>query len=304
MRIIVAGGSGFIGRALCAELVKVGHGVIVLTRDVDNAEKFLGNQVEPVNWSAAAGGSWMSVVDGADAVINLAGENIGAGRWTKARKARILGSRLSATGALVEAIAKARRRPAVMVSISAIGYYGGHGNEIITENDGAGSDFVARLVQQWEEAARKVEAYGVRLVVLRTGLVLGERGGVLAKMLLPFRLFVGGPLGSGKQWFSWVHRDDVVGLILFAIQNNAVKGVLNATAPEPQTMKDFCKSLGKVMGRPSWAQVPGFVLKTALGEMSQMVLNGQRVVPAAAEKAGYKFKYRTSEQALAAILQK
>lgn len=304
MRIIVAGGSGFIGGALCAELLRAGHAVIVLTRDVEKAGPVLGDHIETVEWDVTPGGYWMSAVDGADGVVNLAGENIGASRWTRARKARILNSRLSATNALVEAIGKARSRPAVMVNISGVGYYGGRGDEIITEKDGAGSDFVAGLVYQWEEAAKKVEAYGVRLVVLRAGIALGEGGGALARMLLPFRLFVGGPLGSGKQWFSWVHRDDLVGLILFSLQNTAVRGVLNAAAPEPQTMKDFCRTLGQVMGRPSWAPVPAWVLKIVLGEMSQMVLTGQRVMPVAAEKAGYEFKYPTLEAALSAVLRK
>jgi len=304
MRIVVAGGSGFIGQALCAELIKTGHAVIVLTRDVEAAGPRLGDHVETVEWNADASGAWASVIDGADAVVNLAGENIGEGRWTAERKQRIIGSRLNATNALVQAIAKAKRKPSVMVNSSAIGYYGPHGDEIVTEKDPAGNDFLAQTTKQWEEAAKKVESYGARLIILRNGVVLEKGGGALEKFLTPFRLFVGGTLGSGKQWFSWVHRDDVVGLILFALQNNAAKGALNATAPEPQTMKDFCATLGKVMGRPSWAPVPAFVLKIVLGEMSEMVLNGQRVVPAAAEKAGYKFKYRTSEQALSAILNK
>ncbi|MCI0697860.1 TIGR01777 family oxidoreductase, partial [candidate division KSB1 bacterium] len=186
---------------------------------------------------------------------------------------------------------------------SAIGYYGPHGDEVITEKDSVGNDFLSQTTKQWEDAAKKVESHGVRLVIMRNGLVL-ERGGVLEKFLLPFRLFAGGPLGSGKQWFSWIHRDDVIGLILFALENKNVKGVINATAPEPLTMKDFCSTLGKVMGRPSWAPAPSFVLKLALGEMSMLVLTGQRVLPAAAEKAGYKFKFKKAEDALVAILRK
>jgi hypothetical protein len=303
MRVIVTGGTGFIGQALCAELVKAGHAVIALTRDVEIAGPLLGDHVETVEWNADAGGAWMSSIDGADAVINLAGENIGEKRWTPARKQRIIGSRLAATNALVEAIGKAKRKPSVMINASAIGFYGPHGDEIITEKDSAGNDFLAETVKQWEDSARKVEKHNVRLVVVRNGLVL-ERGGVLEKFLLPFRLFAGGPLGSGKQWFSWVHRDDVIGLILFAIENKKIKGVMNATAPEPVTMKEFCSTLGRVMGRPSWAPVPGFALKLALGEMSMLVLTGQRVMPAAADKAGYKFKYRKVEDALSVILQK
>ncbi len=303
MRVIVTGGTGFIGKALCDELVKAGHAVIVLTRDVEIAGPLLGDHVETVEWNADSGGAWRSSIDGADAVINLAGESIGAGRWTAERKQQIIGSRLNATNALVEAISKAKRKPSVMINASAIGYYGPHGDEVITEKDSVGNDFLSQTTKQWEDAAKKVESHGVRLVIMRNGLVL-ERGGVLEKFLLPFRLFAGGPLGSGKQWFSWIHRDDVIGLILFALENKNVKGVINATAPEPLTMKDFCSTLGKVMGRPSWAPAPSFVLKLALGEMSMLVLTGQRVLPAAAEKAGYKFKFKKAEDALAAILRK
>lgn len=304
MRVVVTGGTGFIGRALCAELIKAGHAVIALTRDVEVAGPLLGDHVETVEWNADLGGAWKSSIDGADAVVNLAGESIGDKRWTAARKQIIIGSRLAATNALVEAIGKAKRKPEVMINMSAIGYYGSHGDEVVTESDPPGNDFLATTTKQWEDAARKVEATGIRLVLLRTGIVLEDGGGALARLLTPFRLFVGGPLGSGKQWFSWIHRDDVIGLFRFALENKNVKGVMNATAPEPLTNKEFCATLGKVMGRPSWAPVPGFVLKIILGEMSMMVLTGQRVMPVAAEKAGYKFKYRKAEEALAAILKK
>ena len=304
MRIIVTGGSGFIGRAVCKELVKAGHTVIVLTRDVELAGPALGDQVETVEWEGEPSGPWMSVIEGADAVINLAGESIASGRWTKARKERIIGSREKATNALVQAIAKTNRKPSVMINASAIGYYGAHGDEPVTEQTPPGNDFLAETVRRWEEAASKVVAQGVRLVILRLGVVLGEGGGALEKMLVPFRLFVGGAPGTGKQWFSWVHVDDAVGFMLFALKNNQVKGVFNVAAPEPQTMSDFCRILGKVMGRPSWAPVPGFVLKAMYGEMSETVLTGQRVSSVAAAQAGYSFKYRTSEQALADILRR
>jgi len=304
MRVVVTGATGFIGRVLCAELIKAGHAVIALTRDVEVAGPLLGDHVETVEWDANLGGAWRSSIDGADAVVNLAGASIGVHRWTVARKQIIIGSRLAATNALVEAIGKAKRKPEMMINMSAIGYYGTHGDEIVTESDPPGTDFLATTTQQWEDAAKKVEAHGTRLVLLRTGIVLESGGGALAKLLTPFRLFVGGPLGSGKQWFSWIHRDDVIGLFTFALENKNVKGVMNATAPEPLTNKEFCATLGKVMGRPSWAPVPGFVLKIILGEMSMMVLTGQRVMPVAAEKAGYKFKYRKAEDALTAILKK
>jgi hypothetical protein len=304
MRVAVAGGTGFIGRALCAELVNAGHAVLVLTRDVEIAGPALGDYVETVEWNAQPGGAWMSSIDGADAVVNLAGESIGDKRWTPARKQSIIGSRLAATNALVEAISGAKRKPSVMVSSSAVGYYGPRGDEIITEADSSGNDFLAQTTKQWEEAARKVEKHGVRLVILRNGVVLERDGGALEKFLTPFRFFAGGTLGSGRQWFSWIHRDDVIGLMKFALENRSIKGVMNATAPVPVTMKDFCSILGRVMGRPSWAPVPDLALKIVLGELSQMILTGQRVVPAAAEKAGYKFKYRNAEEALAAILRR
>lgn len=302
MRIIITGATGFIGAPLCSALKNAGHRVTVLTRSRDAAEKSLGAGYELVEWQPPTSGEWEAAIGGAEGVINLAGENIGASRWTKKRKQVIIGSRLAATGAIVNAIGKAKNKPKVLVNASAVGFYGPRGDEEVTEQSSAGSDFLAQTVQQWENEAKKAEAYGTRVVLLRNGIVLEKDGGALARMLLPFRLFIGGPIGSGRQWMSWIHRDDVMGLILFALQNGNARGVINATAPNPVTMQEFCMTLGKAMHRPSWLPAPGFALKILLGEMSMLVLTGQKVLPKQAEKLGYKFQYPELGAALRAIV--
>jgi hypothetical protein len=302
MRIVVTGGTGFIGTPLCRYLKDAGHQVIVLTRSRQAAEKKLGPGYELVEWKPPASGEWEAAIDGVYGVVNLAGENIGARRWTNKRKQEIIGSRLAATGAIVAAIGKAKKKPKLLLNASAIGYYGPRGDEEVTEKSSPGHDFLATTTAQWEDEAQKVQTHGTRLVLLRNGLVLGKDGGALPRMLLPFRLFVGGPIGSGRQWMSWIHRDDVLGLIFMAMQNDAVRGVINATAPNPATMKEFCKTLGKAMSRPSWLPVPGFALKILLGEMSMLVLTGQKVAPKQAEHYGYQFQYPELEAALRSIV--
>ena len=300
MKALVTGATGFIGRALCAHLGG-GHELVVVSRDIESAHRRLGAAaaVKAMPNSAA---EWAALVDGCDAVVNLAGESIAAGRWTEERKRRIHDSRVNLTRDLVQGIELATRKPSVLVSASAVGYYGPHGDEEVNEATPAGRDFLAQTCTAWEHEAEAAEASGVRTVRLRLGIVLGEGGGALASMVTPFKLFAGGPLGSGKQWMSWVHRDDVIGLIDFALTQTAARGAINATAPTPQTMRAFCRTLGKVMRRPSWAPVPAFVLRLALGEMSDMLLNGQRVIPAAALKLGYRFEYPDLEAALRSSL--
>jgi uncharacterized protein (TIGR01777 family) len=242
------------------------------------------------------------MVDGVDGVINLTGEPIAAKRWTTNQKRKILVSRLETTQSLVDAIAKARQKPQILVNGSAIGYYGPHGDEVITETDKRGSDFLATICHQWELEACRAEQYGLRVIRLRTGLVLGRNGGALAKMAKPFKFLVGGPLGSGTQWMSWIHLEDEVGLISFLIDNPQAQGAYNATAPNPERNQDFCRTLGKVMKRPSWVPAPAFALRLALGEMADMLLTGQRVIPAAAQKLGYKFRYADLSEALEASM--
>jgi uncharacterized protein (TIGR01777 family) len=252
-------------------------------------------------WEAGSIGPWEKSVDGADGIINLAGEPIAAKRWSAAQKEKIRTSRIDSTRALVNAIGKAKERPKFMVSASAVGYYGPRGDETLTEESAAGKDFLGRLCVSWEEEAKKAERYGVRVALLRTGIVLDKNKGALAKMLTPFKFFVGGPLGSGTQWFPWIHIEDELGLILFATEHPDARGPLNATAPNPVTMEEFCKALGKVLNRPSWASVPPSVLTLLLGELADMIIGGQRAVPAAAQKLGYKFKYVNVVEALQSL---
>ncbi len=224
-------------------------------------------------------------------MINLAGEPIPAKRWTPSQKEKIRASRVNTTRALVAAIGKAKMKPEILLNASAIGYYGPCGDETVVEDTEPGGGFVSQVCIQWEAEAKKAEEYGVRVVLLRTGIVLGQGGGALAKMLLPFKLFIGGPLGTGRQWFSWIHMEDEVGLIVHLLQKGNATGAVNATAPNPVTMKEFCRTLGKVLGRPSWAPVPSFMLRLLTGEMADVIITGQRVLPEKAKKLGYTFKY-------------
>ena len=301
MKMLVAGGTGFLGRELCAALVRGGHGVRAVSRSVDGARRVLPAGTEVVALPGTAAG-WTAVVEGCEAIVNLAGEPIAAGRWSEARKEAILASRVGTTRALVEGCAGASARPATLINGSAIGYYGDRGDETVNEASAPGHGFLARVCVEWEAAASGAEKLGMRVVRLRIGVVLGEGGGALQRMVVPFKAFLGGPLGTGRQWLSWIHRDDVIGLIQLALNDQGVHGALNLTAPDPRTMRDFSAALGRAMHRPSWAPVPGFVLRLAMGEMADMILGGQRVLPAVAEKVGYRFRYPKLEDALGAVL--
>jgi len=303
MKTIVTGGSGFIGSALIPRLVAEGDEVVLLSRNPTAARSKLDSRVKVEPWDGKTTGSWDAHLDGADAVINFAGEPLDAKRWSPAQKDRIIASRLGATNALLRAILNAKKKPAVFVSASGVGYYGPVEEGELAEDSPRGSDFLSEVTSQWEKAAHGAESLGVRTVVLRIAVVLGDNGGALRKLLIPFRLFVGGVLGSGRQWFPWIHRNDLVGVIMFALTNPEVSGTVNVVAPESVTMKGFCTTLGRVLHRPSWAPVPSFVLKAMLGEMSDMVLTGQRAAPKGLEQLGFKFKFPQLESALKDILQ-
>lgn len=302
MKLVVAGGSGFIGQALLQRLVNEEHEVTLLTRNSSEAGRQINPAVEIVQWDALSVGSWSSKVNGADAVLNFAGEPIAGRRWTATQKEKITRSRIDATRAIVSAIRQAEKKPSVLVNASAVGYYGSVEEGHVTETRGPGVGFLSQVCSLWESEARTAESLGVRVAMLRIGVVLGDGGGALEKMLLPFKIFVGGPIGSGKQWFPWVHRDDVIGAILYTLATPNLSGPINMTAPEVVSMKDFCSALGEVLNRPSWAPVPGFVLKIMLGEMAEMLLTGQRVVPSKLQQHGFHFKYPNLIPALNNIL--
>ena len=300
MKLVITGASGFIGSVLCSRLLQKGHTLTLLTRSAPS-QTSTGTK-RWLHWRPGMSGDWESALVGADGVINLAGEPIAAKRWTLKQKHQLRLSRIDTTVGLIRAIAKAKQKPKFLLNASAVGYYGPRGDETVAEDAEAGTDFLAALCRDWENEAMKAEKLGARVIRLRTGIVLGRGGGALAKMVPPFKFFIGGPLGSGKQWMPWVHIEDEVGLIIHLIENSQASGAVNATAPNPVTMKEFCRTLGLVLGRPSWAPVPAFALRIILGEMAEMLVTGQRAVPAAAEKFGYRFRYPDLEEALRACM--
>ena len=301
MRIILAGGTGFIGKALRQKILEAGHEVILLTRQARGG----GTEGETwAVWDGKTSGDWVTFLEGADAVINLVGENIAAKRWTLEQKLKIVSSRINATRVIVKAIEQVRKRPATLINVSAVGYYGDVPDQELTERSGRGEGFLAETCEQWEAEARKAEPLGVRVILARLGPVLGEKGGMLSKMIPPFRFFVGGPLGTGRQWIPWVHRDDVIGSFLFMLEHPEFSGPVNVTAPGLMTMAEFCKVLAKVLRRPCWFPVPGFFLKIFLGDRAMIVLSGQRALPQKLLAAGYQFQHGLLPQAFESILKK
>jgi uncharacterized protein (TIGR01777 family) len=295
MKIVIAGGTGFIGERLARELLRLGE-VAVLTRDPARVREGRG-----VAWDAASGGAWEGEIDGADAVVNLAGENIGAGRWSDERKKRLLDSRVNATRALAGAIAARPREGRVFVSASATGFYGDRGDEVLDENAEAGSGVLATICRRWEEEAR-VAAGAARVVNPRFGIVLGREGGALPKMALPVRFFAGGKVGTGRQWMPWVDLRDVIRFVVWAIETKAVEGAYNVVAPNPVTNAEFVATLGTVLHRPSAIPTPAAALRLALGEAAdELLLASQRVVPRRAEEQGFRFEVRDLAASLRAI---
>ncbi len=296
MRIVISGGTGFLGRPLVAALRADGHDPLTLTRRQ-------AVRAGEATWQPDGSvGDWRRHLDGAAAVINLSGHSIGARRWSAAEKARIRDSRVLATRSLVGAIQRASVPPRLLINSSAVGYYGSRGDEIITEESEPGSDFLAHVCRAWETEAAGAEKAGTRVTLMRAGIVLGAGGGVLERMARPFKLFVGGALGSGRQYMSWIHRDDWIALARFLLRPGESHGAFNATAPAPVTNAEFTRALARALGRPAFMRAPALALKLALGELAEpLLLASQRVVPARALAAGFRFGYPSLEEALAEI---
>jgi uncharacterized protein (TIGR01777 family) len=301
VRILVTGGTGFIGRALVSALLRERHTVLVWARSASRARSILGDAVETV---AAGDGvdALARALDECDAVVNLAGESIMGGRWTAARREVLRRSRIATTELVVGALAAAQPRPRVLVSGSAVGYYGDRGATPLTEASAPGSGFLAELSQEWESAARAATKVGTRVVLTRIGIVLGRDGGALAPMAIPFRFGIGGRLGSGTQYMSWIHLEDLVSVILTVIEHSAFEGPVNCVAPETVTNRQFTRSLGRALHRPALMAVPGFALRVVLGEASSALLEGQRVRPAVLESHGFRFRFPSLDGALTDIL--
>ncbi|NEP21011.1 TIGR01777 family oxidoreductase [Moorena sp. SIO3I6] len=300
MKVAITGATGFVGSRLVERLQEEGHQPLILTRDSAKARKQFPN-IETIAYTPTESGDWQNAIAGCDGVVNLAGAPIAEERWTAARKQEILNSRQLGTQKIVEAIALADPKPTVLVNASAIGYYGTSETVTFDETSPAGDDFLAEVCQAWEGEAQKVKEADVRLVILRLGIVLGN-GGALAKMIPPFQMFAGGPIGTGRQWFSWIHRDDVVNLIIAALTRPDMEGIFNATAPNPVLMSELCNAIGEVLNRPSWLPVPSVALEALLGEGATVVLEGQQVLPKRTTSYGWEYQYSTVKQALVEIL--
>ncbi|MCC7010735.1 MAG: TIGR01777 family oxidoreductase [Acidobacteria bacterium] len=301
-KIIIAGGTGLIGGALARRLADDGHDVVVLSRSAGSSGD---SRIRRAAWQPdGTSGAWAAEIDGAHAIVNFTGAGIADRRWTDARKRELRASRVLPTRSLVAAVRAATRRPAVFVQGSAVGYYGtGDGAREVDESFPAGRDFLGELCQAWEAEAQPAAALGCRLVTLRTGVVVSSRGGVVARLKVPFLLFAGGPIGSGRQYLSWIHEDDLVSMVLWAIATPAVEGVYNATSPNPVTNARFSAALGRALHRPSVLPVPPFFLRLVYGEMAQaMLIEGQRVVPRRAVDAGFVFRYPEIDPAVAAAV--
>ncbi len=298
MKLVISGASGFIGSTLVERLANKNHTLILLSRSRRDGGR---SNIQWTAWEPVQAGTWQEAMDGADGVIHLAGEPIAGKRWSEAQKQRLRESRIDTTRMIVAGIAKAKQKPKFLINSSAVGYYGPHGDETLTEESPPGSDFLGQLCAAWEAEASKAREQGLRVSLVRTGIVLGKGKGALAKMVPPFKLFAGGRLGSGKQWLPWIHIEDEVGLIDFLVDHEKADGPFNATAPNPVTMDEFCKALGRVLNRPSWAPVPASILSLMLGEMAEMLLTGQRALPQAAQKLGYEFKYPNVLEALESL---
>jgi len=298
MKIVIAGGTGFLGAPLCAALASRGHDVVVLSRGAGSRRTF--GRVVPwqPDGSAASGRAWVAEIDGADAIVNLAGASIAGARWSDRRKTELRDSRIASTRSLVAAIRSTTRRPAVLVSSSGVGYYGASDDRPLDESFPPGSDFLATLCVDWEAEAHAASALGCRVAIVRTGVPLATDGGALKELLRPFLFFGGGPIASGRQYMSWIHREDWVAMIEWIVGTASADGVFNATAPNPATNEQFSAALGRALHRPSWIRVPRLALRAIVGEISDVLVTGQRVIPKRALDRGFTFRYESVDAAL------
>lgn len=298
--IIIAGATGLIGKEISRLLIKRGDKVTIFTRSIEKAKKIIPDAVNYIKWNPGST-DWYKFIEGQDAVINLSGENVMAKRWNEDHKRKILSSRINSTSSFVKAFEHITNRPETYISASAVGYYG-YTKNTVTENSPAGNDFLAKVVKLWEAETEKIDQFNIRRINVRIGIVLDKSEGALAKMILPYKLFLGGPLGTGNQWFPWIHISDVAGIFIFSLDNQSIKGAVNCCSPDLVTMNDFCKSLGTIMNRPSFFTIPEFVLRMIIGEASEVIVNGAGEIPQKIIEAGYKFKFEKLENALRSIL--
>lgn len=297
MKVLVTGATGFVGRVVVKQLLQAGDEVVVVTRNLPKAALTLGSQCKYFYWSEGDALP-IEAFEGVDGVVNLMGEGIADKPWTEEQKKKIYDSRIQGTKHIVEAIAKLDKKPAVLVSASAVGIYGNRGPEEINEASNLGNDFLAKVCIDWEKEASKAKPMVKRAAFIRTGVVLGRKGGALAKMLPIFKLGAGGPLGTGNQYMSWIHVEDLASMYVEALKNKSVDGVFNGTAPYPATNKEFTKALGKVLKRPTILPAPAFALKFVFGEMSTVLLDGQKVLPRKFKEVNFRYRYPTLEMAL------
>ncbi|MGE4272805.1 MAG: TIGR01777 family oxidoreductase [Desulfitobacterium sp.] len=297
MNVLIFGGTGFLGKKLSKELISREYKVSVITRNRQISADKVQSNVALIEWDNKSPLSSIDDIDEFDVVINFAGESIGNRRWSNSVKQEILNSRINTTRSIVNAINDGTMNPKVLINASAVGYYGPRLDERITESEGPGQDFLAEVCRKWEAEAYKVKNEFTRVVTIRTGVVLGSQG-ALTRMIMPFKYYVGGPLGKGTQWLPWIHVEDLIRMIRFIIEHDEITGPVNGTSPAPVRMKDFSKILGEVLKRPSWFPVPEFVLKIVLGQMSEMLLHGQRAIPQKISDTGFEFIFPDLRPAL------